>query len=101
VADGPAGDLPASRHGIELDRKGALITAFGANPDGAGTLLRLWEQTGQSGPCRIRLPDGLEASTVQPVNLRGETEGKALPVRGGSFKTELKAFAPASFRIEN
>ena len=99
VVDSAAGAFPASRSGIALDRKGVLVTAFGANPDGPGTILRLWELTGQSGTCRVQLPDGMRPSLVQPVNLRGEPEGKPRPVRNGSLRYEVKGFAPASFVI--
>ncbi|MEI2726201.1 MAG: alpha-L-fucosidase [Verrucomicrobiota bacterium] len=71
VADGPAGMLPLSASGVAVstnaviksDAAGVawasggsvLVTAFGANPDGAGTLLRLWETAGQSGPSHREL----------------------------------------------
>src|ERR1019366_9505473 len=44
VADGPAGPLPATQAGLSLSRTGLAVTAFGSNPDGAGILLRIWEQ---------------------------------------------------------
>ena len=49
VADGPAGKLPKAQAGLSVSRPGVLVTAFGQNPDGAGMLLRLWEQSGTSG----------------------------------------------------
>jgi hypothetical protein len=36
------------------------VTAYGTNPDGPGTVLRLWEQAGQSGTVSVRLPEGIE-----------------------------------------
>ncbi len=56
IAEGPAGKLPVMNSGISLSRKGVLVTAFGKNPDGRGTLLRLWEQTGNAGTCKVTLP---------------------------------------------
>lgn len=100
VADGAGGPLPQEQAGVELSRPGITVTAFGPNPDGAGTLLRLWEQAGRSGTCRVRLPAGLPARSVQPVDLRGQPVGAALTVRDGAFAVELPAFAPASFQIE-
>jgi hypothetical protein len=100
TAAGPAGKLPRTQAGLGLSRSGLLVTAFGQNPDGAGTLLRLWEQAGQSGKCTVRLPMGLTARTVQPVNLRGQSEGQPIPVQGGEFTTGVRAYAPSSFLLQ-
>lgn len=100
VAEGQAGRLPKSREGLNLSRHGVLVTAFGQNPDGAGTLLRLWEQAGQKGSCKVELPDGIKASRARPVTLRGEPVGEAVPVRGGAFTVQLRPFAPLSFLLE-
>ena len=96
MADGAPGALPPSRHGVELSRKGILVTAFGANPDGSGTVLRLWEQAGETGMVRVRLPDGTTFKEAQAVNLRGRSIGGPTAVKGGSFKVQVGAFAPAS-----
>jgi hypothetical protein len=100
AADGTPGKLPPAQRGLELSRKGVQVTAFGANPDGEGTVLRLWELAGKSGSCQVRLPAGMNAKSVQPVNLRGVPEGKPLAIRNGAFTASLKAFAPASFVIQ-
>ncbi|MEI7899562.1 MAG: hypothetical protein WCK89_04875, partial [bacterium] len=100
VAEGSAGNLPVTGRGIELSRDGILITAFGANPDGKGVVLRLWEQAGVSGRVTVRLPPGMKASTITPASLRGESMGKPEPLMGDGFETKLKAFAPASFLLE-
>ena len=92
-----AGTLPPIQSGLEVSHLGVLVTAFGDNPDGAGTVLRLWELAGQNGPCRISLPTGFAVKTVQPVNLRGESVGQPIAVKIGEFNINLKAFAPASF----
>ncbi len=94
--DGPAGDLPPSQAGIELSQKGVLVTAFGPNPDGDGTLLRIWEQAGNVGPCRVRFPKSFINAIAQPCNLRGEPEGNPLPIRDGQLTLALAPFAPAS-----
>jgi hypothetical protein len=96
MADGQGGPQPRNQTGLELSRKGVLVTAFGANPDGIGTLLRLWELAGRSGNCRVQLPKGLRPVQVQPVDLRGRPIGQAIPVRGGAFVRQVHAFAPAS-----
>jgi hypothetical protein len=98
-ADGPGGKLPAAQRGLELSPKGVLVTAFGRNPDGPGTVLRLWEYAGHSGTCRVRLPAGLDIEQVQAVSLRGEPVGAPIPVPDGVFTVNLTGFAPASFII--
>jgi len=98
-AAGAPGNLPATQSGVELSRKGVLVTAFGANPDGAGTLLRLWELAGQAGECTVKLPAGLRAKSAQPVNLRGEPCGASLPIKDGMFTVPLRTFAPVSFLL--
>jgi hypothetical protein len=100
VSDAPAGPLPASQTGLELSRHGVKITAFGPNPDGAGTLLRLWEQAGQSGDCTVRLPSGLTPRTVQPVNLRGQRLGTPIAVKDRAFTAPLRPYAPHSFLVQ-
>ncbi len=97
IVDGPAGPLPTARAGVELERRGIMLSAFGPNPDGAGTVLRLWEQAGVAGPCTVRLPQGLSFATARPVNLRGEPDGDPLPIVDGAFSARIAAFAPASF----
>lgn len=116
LADGPAGMLPLSASGVAVstnavnttDAAGVAwagggsvrVTAFVANPDGAGTLLRLWETAGQSGPRTVNLPSGMKASRAQPVDLRGRPSGEAIPIQSGSFRFPLGAFAPASFNLD-
>jgi len=100
AADGAPGKLPPAQRGLELSRKGVQVTAFGANPDGEGIVLRLWELAGKNGPCQVRLPAGMNAKNVQPVNLRGVPEGKPLAVKNGAFAAGLKAFAPTSFVLQ-
>ena len=113
VVDGPAGKLPLSASGVtvstftpkQTDTPGVvmanggsvLVTAFGANPDGPGTLLRLWETAGQSGPRYVKLPSGMKAAYAQPVDLRGRPSGEMIPIQSGSFTVPLRAYAPASF----
>ena len=96
MADGAPGALPPTRRGLELSRKGILVTAFGTNPDGPGTVLRLWEQAGQSGTVNVRLPEGMTIKQAQPVDLRGRPIGKPIAVKGGSFGLRVEPFAPVS-----
>jgi hypothetical protein len=96
LVDGPAGTLPLAQAGIELSRKGVLVTALGPNPDGDGLLLRLWEQAGEDGACRVRLPKSLGAAAAQPCDLRGRPQGEPVLPRDGWYEVPLGHFAPAS-----
>ena len=93
------GLMPASATGIELSMKGVMVTAFGKNPYGEGLILRLWEQSGKSGKCRVSLPEGLEGKIVIPVNLRGETTGTPFEIKDNSITVDIKAYKPYSFMI--
>ncbi|MDB5132974.1 MAG: hypothetical protein JWR02_2723 [Mucilaginibacter sp.] len=97
TAEGVAGKLPAKNIGICISRAGVLVTAFGENPDGKGTVLRLWEQGGISGNITVRLPKGSTYTEAIPVTLRGEISGKPINIRDGKLIFLLKAYAPASF----
>lgn len=99
-ADGTPGGLPSTASGLSVSRPGIMVTALGDNPDGAGTLLRIWEQAGQSGRCVVNLPRGLAFKTARPCNLRGEFSGPAIEIGDGKIECELKAFAPRSFILE-
>ena len=105
VSDAPSGKLPPSSAGLVISKKsdssspqrGPLVTAFGANPYGKGTLLRLWEQTGDSGKYRIQLPAGMKASRAQPCDLRGQPLGDPLVVSDqGTFEVTIEPLAPLS-----
>jgi hypothetical protein len=98
--DGAAGMLPQTQSGLAASRSGVLVTAFGDNPDGTGTLLRVWEQAGQSGDFSVTLPPGASFKTATPINLRGEVLGDSIPVSDRKLSFKLRAYAPASFRLE-
>jgi hypothetical protein len=99
-ADGPAGKLQPTASGVALSRRGVLLTAFGDNPDGDGTVLRVWEQAGTSGELTVTLPAGAKFTTATPVNLRGEAIGQALSIKDGKIRLNLGAYAPASFVLK-
>jgi hypothetical protein len=92
--------LPVTQSGISLSRKGVALTAFGPNPDGIGTVLRVWEQGGISGNLEVTLPAGSKFVKATPVNLRGEKSGEAISLRAGKLSISLKAYAPASYILE-
>jgi len=95
-----SGKLPLTQAGITLSRKGVAITAFGSNPDGEGTVLRLWEQGGKSDEVTVRLPANAQFKTALPVNLRGEKVGEAQTIENGILRCQLRAYAPASFILK-
>lgn len=97
--EGKAGNLPVAADGVRLSKKGVLVTAFGANTDGEGDLLRLWEQAGQSGECVITLPAG-NYRTAQYCNLRGERQGSSFPIVQNKVVVNLKAYQPLSLILE-
>ena len=97
TCDGPAGTLPKEQPGVSTSRPGVLVTAFGQNPDGDGTVLRVWEQAGVSGEVTCTLPAGGKYVTATPVNLRGEKTGEPKTIKQGALKFELHAYAPTSF----
>ena len=99
-ADGARGKLPVTKSGLKLWRRGVLVTLFGPDPYSNKTLLRVWEQAGNSGSLTVNLPADFSATKAVPVNLRGEPAGDAVKIRNGGFKFKLGAFAPASFRLE-
>jgi alpha-mannosidase len=100
LLSGKPGTLPVFRTGVDLSRKGVLVTSFGPNPFGEGTMLRLWEQSGDAGKCKIKLPDGEIFTKAVPVNLRCEKAGNAIVIKDNSFEIEIAAYKPATFLFE-
>ena len=104
VSEAPAGMLPATATGITISNardsvigRGLLLTAFGRNPFGEGTLLRLWDQTGNGGTVSVQLPAGMKVRAAQLCNLRGEPAGPSLPVlESGEFEVPIRPMAPVS-----
>ena len=91
------GTLPITQSGISLSRKGVALTAFGPNPDGQGTILRVWEQAGLTEDLEITMPAGSKFLNATPVSLRGETLAKPLKIKDGKFSYNLHAYRPVSF----
>lgn len=100
ATDSAGGPLPASQAGLALSRKGVQVTALGKNPDGPGTLLRLWELAGTSGPISLALPEGTRFSRATPVDLRGEKRAPPLMLENNALTFPLGGFSPASFLLE-
>ena len=96
-SDSKAGKLPVEKKGISLSRKGVIVTAFGENPDGDGTILRVWEQAGKSGNCVVALPVESKYTTAMPVNLRGEKMGDVIKIVNHALSFDLNKYQPKSF----
>ena len=77
------------------------VTAFLPDPSGRGFILRLWELAGSSGNCQVRLPSGIQAKRVQPLDLRDNPIGAPIQIRSGRFEVPIWELAPASFRVES
>jgi hypothetical protein len=99
--DGPQGAGPLSDSGITLSRKGILVTALKHLPEGEGMVLRLWEQAGQSGRCKITLPEGSNLKTAYRCNLRDDlTEGEGIDISNHTFEVEIQANQPVSLILK-
>lgn len=94
------GKLPVTQQGISLSRKGVALTAFVPNPDGEGTIIRVWEQGGISTQLEVILPSGAKFTSATPVNLRGEKGGEPVKIADDKLIFNLKAYAPASFILK-
>lgn len=93
-----SGKLPATQQGVAISRPGVLLSAFGHNIDGKGTILRVWDQTGETADLDITIPGNFTKAT--PVDLRGENPSKPLPITDGKLTITLPAYSPASFILE-
>ncbi|MGA2255224.1 MAG: hypothetical protein ABSG53_11220 [Thermoguttaceae bacterium] len=113
VSDAAPGKLPPLSAGLAIAKKaggaadgplprGLLVTAFGANPYGEGTLLRLWEQAGDSGVHTLRLPAGLNFRTAQPCDLRGQPQGAPIDIsEQGMLDVTVHRMAPLSLILRS
>ncbi len=114
VSDASPGKLPPQATGLVVEElaslrarprataglpcRGPLVTAFGPNPYGEGTLLRFWEQAGDGGAFAVHLPRGMKVGTAQPCDLRGQPTGSPITVSDqGVFTAQIRSMAPASF----
>ena len=111
VSEVGSGKLPATGTGLTVtktgspagvpDRRGLLVTAFGPNPYGQGTLLRLWEQTGDSGQFTIQLPAGMPARAARLCDLRGQPVGPPLAIsEKGAFTLTINPLAPVNVILD-
>jgi hypothetical protein len=100
LIDDSGGSLPSSAAGVQLSRKGIMITAFGKNPDGDGSLLRLWEQAGKAGMCQIILPGQNSFRAAQLCDLRGKAIGAEFNIKDGKIDVDINPYAPVSILLK-
>lgn len=100
LADAGEGKLSPVVSGIKLSRKGILITAYGPNIDGTGTILRLWEQAGNNGEVIITLPEKTNYKQAILCNLRGVSSTSQIPIENNTLKVNLKANSPLSIILK-
>lgn len=95
----PAGTMPIANSGLTLSRKGVEVTAFGPNPDGSGTILRLWELAGENGDLTVMFPPNMQVTSVQPVDLRGTSAGAAIGVSQNAFTVSMPHNSVKSYQF--
>ncbi|RBL90107.1 glycoside hydrolase family 38 N-terminal domain-containing protein [Chitinophaga flava] len=99
LVNNKGGKLPVVSSGVQLSMKGVMVTAFAENPDGTGTVLRLWEQAGNSGKCTITLPPHHPFKTACYCDLRGTPLGKPFAVNE-KMEVNISAYAPLSILLK-
>ena len=96
VTDGPGGPLPTMRQGVRVSSPGVLVTALGTNPDGDGTLVRLWDHAGRPGECTIDIPAALAAQSARLVDLRGSRLDLPVLQASDTLSVTIRPMAPVS-----
>jgi len=94
------GKLSVTNSIIQLSQKGIAVTAFVANPDGEGHILRLWEQAGMNKTVKVNLSPEFGFKSAQPCNLRGDKAGPKISIKMNAFELQIKGNQPLSFILE-
>jgi len=93
------GELPVMQNGLELDRKGVLVTSF--NKTEKQATIRFWEQAGSAGKCTVKLPVNAKFKKAYLCNLRGELLDKTgISILNNSFAFEIGANQPRTFILK-
>jgi alpha-mannosidase len=99
--EGSKGEIPAAQEGLSISRKGILVTALKKNLPDDNMVLRLWEQAGNGGLCKVSLSEGNSYGTAYPCTLRDEiTNDEGIEIVNNSFQFMIKANQPASFILK-
>jgi alpha-mannosidase len=99
LAFGPAGSRPLVYSGIDVSEKNVAVTAFGPVENEKGILLRLWETSGRTVDCEVKLPEGSRFRTATPVNLRNQKAGKNIAVKNGKLSVACPANGPVTLLL--
>lgn len=92
-------ELPNTQSGLELDRKGIIVTSF--NKKGNEAMVRFWEQAGRPGKCTVKLPANALFKKAYLCNLRGELlNGQGIPILDHSFSFEIGSNQPRTFLLK-
>jgi len=90
--------LPNAQGGLELDRKGILVTSF--DKKGKVATIRLWEEAGRPGNCTVRLPKNARFQRAYLCDLRGrQLDKKGIPILNSSFSFDIGANQPRTFLL--
>ena len=100
ISHSKKGELNPIQSFVTLSEKGIAITAFEANATGEGTILRLWENTGNDKELTVNLSPEFGFNSAMPVNLVNEVQGQEIPVINHSFKIKIKGNEPVSFLLK-
>jgi len=100
MADGRGRELSVERTGLSVSRPSILLTAFGQIPMVVADCCSFGN--GEASRVHARsLPEGINAKSLQPVDLRGRPVGEKIKVTKNRFEVNAKAWAPTSFVIES
>jgi hypothetical protein len=93
------GELPNTQSGLEINRKGVLVTSF--NKKGNEAVIRFWEEAGSAGTCTVKLPKNIAYKKAYLCDLRGRPlDDKGIPVLNHSFSFEIGANQPRTFILK-
>jgi len=97
--DGEKGNILTTQEGLTLSREGVLITSYRKTKEGME--LRLWEQSGKEGDCKVDLPIGSNYQWAYPSDLRGKIiDNEGIKISDNSFQLSIKANQPLSFILK-
>ena len=80
--------------------KGVQLSSFYKNPDGQGYILRLWEQSGESGICTVEITFNQPFTMAIPVNLREQFPGSKIDIKEGKFNIQIKPYQPVTLLLQ-
>ena len=99
--DGEEGSKPIIQNGIELNRKGILLTSLKQDTDKKNMLIRLWEQAGKDGLCTVTLPKNSKFDKAYLCNLREEViDDFGIDIVENEFSFNIKANQPLTFLLK-